>query len=462
MAALLAFSVLLVAAVLLSERFRRTVLSSAVLFLVGGFVLGKGGAGLVVVGSGTKGPQLVAELALFAILITDGTRLGLGVREQRPGPGNLQWRLPARALAFGMPLTIVLAAGAAHWLVDLPWIDALLLGAVLSPTDPVFSASLVGNTAVPLRLRRLLNVESGVNDGIALPAVLVFLSLALHDSPPLLSIGLELLGGVAVGFGVPYAVARLERLRWFARASRYDPLGPLAVTLVVYATARETGANLFLAAFACGIALACFDERGTRAFERIADPVSELFKLGAVFVFAALITPTYFDIGVGGVVFTVLMLIAVRPAAIFAALGWSGLTRREFTVAAWFGPRGFASIAYALFVLQSGVASGDVLYHLVAVVVISSIVIHSTLDVPVANWAATSESNGSRTTSGGSLPTVAGGKGVDLGADQRGQHADVEPQQHDDDGAGRAVASGQAREVGRVHREEPGPHEPEQ
>ena len=336
MTALLVYSALLVAAVLLSERFRRTVLSSAVLFLAGGFVVGAGGFGVVHFAGGPAVPRLIAELALFAILITDGTRLGLGLRDRSPDVGPVAWRLPVRALALGMPITIVLAAAAAHWLAGLAWVDAFLVGSVLSPTDPVFSASLVGNEAVPLRLRRLLNVESGMNDGIALPAVLVFLSVALHDDPPLLTLAGELFGGVAVGVAIPYLVARLERLRWFKRATRFDPLGPLAVTLLVYAVARTTGVNLFLSAFACGITLALCDDRGTRAFGSIAEPGSELLKLGAVFVFATLLTPGYFgDIGAGGVVFALLMLVAVRPAAILSALARSGLTRRELTVAAW-------------------------------------------------------------------------------------------------------------------------------
>ncbi len=385
---LLVFSVLLVVAVLLSERFRRTVLSSAVLFLVGGFVVGAGGFGVVQVEGGLEVPRMVAELALFAILITDGIRLGSGLGDRAPDAAGVGWHLPIRALVLGMPLTIVLAAGAAHWFAGLGWVNAFLIGAILSPTDPVFSASLVGNQAVPLRLRRLINVESGVNDGIALPVVLIFLSVALHDDPPLLSVGIELLGGVAIGLGVPFVVARLERLRWLGRAARYDPLGPLGVTLVVFAATRTSGANPFLAAFACGIALSCFDEHGTRAFERIAEPVSELLKLAAVFVFALLLTPGYIgDIGAGGVVFAVLMLVVVRPAAIFVALARVDLSRRELAVAAWFGPRGFASIAYALLVLEAGVPGGVELYHLVAVVVVASIVLHSTLDVPVARWA---------------------------------------------------------------------------
>lgn len=87
------------------------------------------------------------------------------------------WRLPGRALLFGLPLTLALTAVFAHYIVGLPWLESLLLGAILAPTDPVFAAAIVGREEVPGRLRHLLNVESGVNDGLALPFVLVLLAL---------------------------------------------------------------------------------------------------------------------------------------------------------------------------------------------------------------------------------------------------------------------------------------------
>ena len=113
----------------------------------------------------------LADLALFTVLFVDGGRLSL--RELRAG-----WRLSGRALGLGMPLALVLVAVATHYLVGLDWTTALLVGAILSPTDPVFASAIVGRSEVPQRLRRLLNVESGVNDGLALPFVLIFLALA--------------------------------------------------------------------------------------------------------------------------------------------------------------------------------------------------------------------------------------------------------------------------------------------
>jgi len=171
-ALLLSFAVLLLIGVLISERAHRTVLSTAVLFLVGGFLLGPGALNIVSVSAGDPIVGGLAELALFSVLFTDGMRVGF--RDLRSA-----WRLPGRALLLGLPLTLGLTAVFAHYIVGLPWLESFLLGAILAPTDPVFAAAIVGREEVPGRLRHLLNVESGVNDGLALPIVLILLAAAL-------------------------------------------------------------------------------------------------------------------------------------------------------------------------------------------------------------------------------------------------------------------------------------------
>ena len=160
MTLLLAYSVVLLLAVLVSALAHRTVLSTAVLFLVAGFVFGGGVTGVLSLQPQDEIVAVLAELALFAVLFTDGMRLGW--------PDLVSaWRLPGRALGWGLPLTLLITALLAHFVAGLGWLEAFLVGAVLAPTDPVFAAALVGNERVPQRLRHLLNVESGINDGLA-------------------------------------------------------------------------------------------------------------------------------------------------------------------------------------------------------------------------------------------------------------------------------------------------------
>ncbi|MFI6908749.1 cation:proton antiporter [Nonomuraea sp. NPDC050394] len=376
---LTAFAVVLLAAVLLSSLAHRTILSTAALFLVAGFVLGDGVLGVVSLRAGEPLVGTLAELALFAVLFSDGMRVGW--KDLRGA-----WRLPGRALGWGLPLTLIITALLAHYLVGLGWIESLLIGAILAPTDPVFAAALVGNEKVPPRLRQLLNVESGVNDGLALPFVMLFLAVAAGSSDLRLdALGAELGIGVVIGVAVPWLAIKLEQTRWFSASTQYEPLNALAIGLLVLALGKATHGNLFLAAFAAGITVATFGERQRESFEHFGELIAELFKLAALLVFGALITPALLGaVGWQGWIFAVLALVAARPVAIWVSFLGSGLTMREQAAVAWFGPKGFASVVYGLIVLASGIAASQEVFQLVAVTIVLSILVHSSTDIVVA------------------------------------------------------------------------------
>ncbi|GGS68927.1 peptidase [Planobispora rosea] len=375
------FACVLLLAVLLSSLAHRTILSTAALFLVAGFMLGDGVLGVVSISAADEAVGMLAELALFAVLFTDGMRLGWA--ELRSA-----WRLPGRALGWGLPLTLVITALGAHYLIGLGWIESLLIGAILAPTDPVFAAALVGNEKVPPRLRQLLNVESGINDGLALPFVMVFLAVAAGSADLHLGeLGLELGLGVLIGVAVPWAAIKLEQTRWFSASTQYEPLNALAIGLLVLALGKATHGNLFLAAFAAGITVATFGRRQRESFEHFGELIAELFKLAALLVFGALITPALLGaVGWRGWLFAVLALVLARPVAIWISFLGSGLSVREQAAVAWFGPKGFASVVYGLIVLGSGIAAADEVFQLVAVTIVLSILLHSSTDIVVARW----------------------------------------------------------------------------
>lgn len=378
---LLAFALVLMAAVLLSGLANRTVLSTAVIFLVAGFVLGDGVTGVVSLTPGGNVVGTLAELALFSVLFTDGMKVGW--QDLRSA-----WKLPGRALALGLPLTLLATAVLAFWLTGLGWTESLLLGAVLAPTDPVFASALVGNDKVPGRLRHLLNVESGVNDGLALPFVIVLLALAdegegLHLGQLAGEIGL----GLVIGVAVPMAALWLERRRWFSASGRYEPLNAVAIGLAVLALAQATHANLYLAAFSAGITVTTCGQRQREAFEEFGELVAELLKLAALLVFGALITPDFLgQIPFGGWVFAVAALVVARPLALWIAFLGARLGVREQVAAMWFGPKGFASVVYGLLVLNADIPAGNEVFHLVALTIVLSIVAHSSTDIVVARW----------------------------------------------------------------------------
>ena len=382
---LLAFAVVLFAAVLLSGIAHRTVFSTAVLFLLAGFVLGEGATGVLALQPTDELVVGLAELALFSVLYTDGMRVGFGDLRRA-------WRLPGRALVLGMPLTFAITALLAYVVAGLSWGESMLVGAVLAPTDPVFASAIVGREEVPGRLRSLLNVESGLNDGLALPVVLVLISVLSRDEVSASTLLTELALGMGLGVVVPGIAVLLIRSRFTSATPLYASLGGLSIGLVLLALAYTVHGNLFLAAFMGGVTVATLAPDVETSFAELGELMTELLKLAAVLVFGALISPQFLgEIPWTGYLFALLALVLARPLAIFLALLRSPLPFPERAVAAWFGPKGFASVVYSLLILEAGVANADVMFHLIGLVIFASILAHSSTDVPIAHAFARAE-----------------------------------------------------------------------
>ena len=379
MTLLLVFSVTLVAAVLVSEIADRTILSTTVLFLVAGFIAG--GHLLNLIPETSQDPIVVglAALALFAVLLTDGMRVPLHYL-------RTAWQEPARLLLIGLPLTLVGGALLARVLGHFTWTEALLVGAALSPTDPVFAAAIVGREEMPSRVRDLLNVESGLNDGLSLPIVLILLTAVSGKGPHVPVVLGELALGVGLGVLVPLVFLRLEKMQAFNPTSAYLPMYGFAVGLVILAVTSLTRANSFLAAFAAGITINAYSPATREAFHRFGDLVAELLKLASVLVFGSLLAT---DLMGGGVSWATLLfaagvLLLVRPAAVAVALVGTRLGRRQWLTVAWFGPKGFASLIFALLIVSSGATHSRGMFQFIAITIGLSIILHSSTDVPVA------------------------------------------------------------------------------
>lgn len=377
---LLCFALLLLAAVLISSLADRTVISTAALFLIGGFVLGRGVLNVIPLTPQDAIVGILAELALFAVLFSDGMRVGWKDL-------TTAWKLPGRALAVGLPLTLLVTAALCHFVSGLDWTVSLLIGAILAPTDPVFAAALVGNKKVPARLRSLLNVESGVNDGLALPIVIVMLTFVDGTQADYAFIAQELVVGIIIGIVVPYLAIKLEQSKAFNASTHYEPLNAVAIGLVVLALSKALHGNLFLAAFAAGVTIATMGQKQRETFEEFGELAAELLKLAALLVFGALITPDLLkSVPATYWIFGLLALFVARPAALALAFIRSGLSGREQIAAAWFGPKGFASVVYGLIVLKEGLPESETVFIITAITVVLSILLHSSTDVVVARW----------------------------------------------------------------------------
>uniref|UniRef100_UPI0015D33015 cation:proton antiporter domain-containing protein n=1 Tax=Amycolatopsis anabasis TaxID=1840409 RepID=UPI0015D33015 len=219
----------------------------------------------------------------------------------------------------------------------------------------------------------------------ALPFVLIFLATAAHTESHLGTVALELVLGLVLGIAIPAVVALAWRTRILTAEPRLQALGPLAIAVMLYGACHLTHANPYLAAFAAGSTLATLDRVAAEHFEPFGELLSETTKFAALLVFGALITPDRIShITLGGWVLAALAIVLVRPAAMLLSLLRTPLDRRERATAAWFGPKGFASVVYGLLALQSGIPDSEIVFDLVAITIALSIVLHSSTDVPVA------------------------------------------------------------------------------
>ncbi len=387
--AVLIFGTLLMAGALLSRLARRSFLSLTALFVVAGFLLGEGGLAVLAFDPRSELVVDLATVALIVILFRDGLEVESEMLQTA-------WRIPLRKLVLAMPITAGLIAVATHALTDLSWTEAFLLGALLSPTDPVLSSSVVTNPKVPRLIRHSLNLESGMNDGLALPAVLA-LSAALGADDGDFTWWRFVLADVSLGlaFGVLAGLlaARLlpgardpERERSPHELSLYA----LGVALATYGVALAAPeGNGLIAVFVCAITLGILRPDVRDAFERRAEDVVELVKLGVFLVFGSLLTVGgLFADGWAAVGLAALTLLAARPIALWLALAGARVDNATKAFMAWFGPKGVATMTFSLLVLSSSIAQGERIFNLAALVVFCSIVLHGLTDTPGVSWIA--------------------------------------------------------------------------
>jgi NhaP-type Na+/H+ and K+/H+ antiporter len=182
-------------------------------------------------------------------------------------------------------------------------------------------------------------------------------------------------------------------LHFFAATSLYVPLHAFAIGLLVLAVTVLTHVNEFLAAFVAGVTVATVGQQMREAFLAFGELVTELLKLAALLIFGALVSFEFVhsEVWLGEYLFAALVLLGVRPVALSLALLGSGLNWREWLTVAWFGPKGFASVVFGLMIWKSVAPRAEQLFHLVALVIVASIVMHSSTDVMIARWFHTDE-----------------------------------------------------------------------
>lgn len=383
--------VLLILGALLSGLARRSMLSLAVVFVLAGFLLGHGGLEVVDLQASSGFVEDLAAVALIVILFRDGLEVDAQMLQS-------SWHLPLRKLVIGMPVTALLVAVLARLLVGLGWTEALLLGALLSPTDPVLSSGVVTDPRVPRLVRNSLNLESGLNDGLALPAVLAFAAALEAGSSDfvwwryvLQDLGLGLAFGLVCGFAGSWLMPRASGPGDGGGIPGYQrALYGLGLAFATYGiTVLPPHGNGFIAVFVAAIVVGIRRPDLRELFARHTRVLVELVKLGVFAVFGSLLTLNgLFEDGAAALAFVVLTFVLARPAAIWLALSGSRIGRPAKLFMAWFGPKGVATITYSLLILAHGVREGQRIFDLAALAVFVSILLHGSSELPGIAWLA--------------------------------------------------------------------------
>ncbi len=345
---------LLVAYGVVSRRLESTLVTGPMAFVAAGLLLGDGGLDLLDLGIEEEGVRILAEATLVLVLFVDAIQIRLPrlVHEAQ---------LPGRLLTAGLLGTVVLGTVTAVPLFDLlPW-EAALLATVLAPTDAALGQAVVTNRDVPVRIRETLSVESGLNDGIALPLVTLFIGLAAEEEATLsgrgvvsfvaMQLGIGLLTGAVVGFAGGVVIDRAARRGWIDGVFRQ--LSTFAVAVCAFALSEVLGGNGFIAAFVAGLAFGQVAREQCPHAADFAEDEGQLLTMLTFLVFgASLAGPALTDGDVPTILYAVLSLTVVRMVPVALSLVGTGLSARTTAFVGWFGPRGLASILFAVLIIE--------------------------------------------------------------------------------------------------------------
>jgi sodium/hydrogen antiporter len=363
--------VLLIVGALASGLAQRSFLSLAALFVLAGFIVGDGGFEWVSFRAQSGFVEDLAFIALIVILFRDGLEVE-GEMLQKA------WHLPLRKLAIAMPITALLVAGATHLLIGLSWTESLLLGALLSPTDPVLTSNIVTNPRLPAVLTFLAALSTESQN-------FVWWRFVLQD------VGLGLLYGLVLGWFASWLMpSESKRPLEHPIPSHQKSLYALGVAFATYGlTVLAPRGNGFIAVFVAAIVLGVRRPDLREHFERRADEIVEIVKLGIFVVFGSLLTLNALESnGWAALGLVAATFLIARPLAVWIALIGTDTDRQTRLFMGWFGPKGVATMTFSLLVLDQHIANGERIFDLTALVVFCSIAVHGLTDTPGANWIA--------------------------------------------------------------------------
>ncbi|MDO9315342.1 MAG: cation:proton antiporter [Burkholderiaceae bacterium] len=368
-------------------RLAKSPISGAIIFTAFGLMLGPLGFGLLKLNAGAEQIRLLAELTLALVLFTDAANSNLGVLREHV-------HLPGRLLLIGLPLTLLLGFGVGVLVFDgLTLLELAILATMLAPTDAALGKAVVTNESVAPRIREGLNQESGLNDGICVPVLILLLAVAAQPGGHGVSrMALDLVAsqigvGIVVGLALTVVAAGLfkqfNQLGWISDSWRQLSVPAIAVSCL--AVAQWLGGSGFIAAFTGGLLFGWLAKARKHTLLLAAEGTSDTLALITWVVFGAVVIARAVDhITWPIVLYAGLSLTLIRMLPVFLALAGLGLSTQEKLFIGWFGPRGLASIVFGVMVLDAHLPNGGTLVATVVCTIVISIVAHGLSAGPLA------------------------------------------------------------------------------
>lgn len=373
---------------LVSGRSDRVGITAPMVFLGLGILIGNAGIGWLNAGVAEGAVHGLAELTLVLVLFTDASRIDLSSLRR-------EGSLPSRLLGFGLPLTI-LAGGLTAIAVfpEFSIASAFLLAAILAPTDAALGQAVISSSLVPVRIRQTLNVESGLNDGIVLPIILILATLAgAHEGGETFTgwvrfVALQVTLGPLVGVGVGYfggkLVDRATRSGWMNDS--FQRLAVIALSVLAFSGAEVMGGNGFIAAFVAGMTIGNTSRGICHCLFEFGEAEGQFLTLLVFMIFGGIMVPQAARHWDGSAwLYAGLSLTVVRMVPVAISLLGSGLRRPSVGFLGWFGPRGLASILFTLLCVDElTLHGGERLEAIVYLTVLLSTVAHGITAYPLA------------------------------------------------------------------------------
>jgi len=373
---------------LVAGRLERAATSGPIVFVVAGLLMGPLGLGWFDGDISRTGLRVLADLTLALILFIDAANADLAILKR-------QFRIPSRMLLFALPGVIFLGTIIAALLFDtLSLFEAAILGTILAATDAALGKAVITNKAVPVQIREGLNIESGLNDGLCVPILFVFIALALGSGTEggstmlALKLVIQELGiGLVVGLGL--AAVATWALRWCRdkgwMTEIWKQVTVVALSIACFSVAQSLHGSGYIAAFTGGLLFGFMAKDATHRLVLAAEGTGETLALMTWMLFGATVigqSVQHFTWEM--LVFALLSLTVIRMLPIFLSLTGTGESTASKLFLGWFGPRGLASIVFAIIVVNKGVPAAKFIAMVVVLTVFFSLVAHGVSANPLA------------------------------------------------------------------------------